>query len=34
MSILEHNANVLPWREAGAVIELIPLNEECLIDYD
>lgn len=28
MSIYEHNSNALPWREAGAIIELIPLDEE------
>jgi selenocysteine lyase/cysteine desulfurase len=32
MSIYEHNSNVLPWREAGALIELVPLNDEGGID--
>ena len=34
MSIYEHNSNVLPWREAGALIELIPLNDELQLDFD
>ena len=33
MSIYEHNSNALPWREAGAVIELIPLDEHCQLDF-
>jgi hypothetical protein len=33
MSIYEHNSNVLPWREAGAQIELIPLDEEGQLDF-
>ena len=32
MSIYEHNSNVLPWREAGALIELVPLDEYGNID--
>ena len=32
MSIYEHNSNALPWREAGALIELIPLDDEGHID--
>jgi len=27
MSIYEHNSNALPWREAGALIELVPLDD-------
>jgi len=33
MSIYEHNSNVLPWREAGALIELVPLDEEGSLDF-
>lgn len=33
MSIYEHNSNVLPWRETGALIELIPLNSEGSLDF-
>lgn len=33
LSIYEHNANLLPWRETGAKIELIPMNEEGDFDY-
>jgi selenocysteine lyase/cysteine desulfurase len=32
LSIYEHNSNLLPWREAGALIELVPLNDEAGID--
>jgi len=33
MSIYEHNSNVLPWREAGALIELVPLDNEGSLDF-
>lgn len=33
MSIYEHNSNVLPWREAGALIELVPLDSEGALDF-
>jgi selenocysteine lyase/cysteine desulfurase len=33
MSIYEHNSNVLPWREAGAQIELIPLDPLGSLDF-
>ena len=32
MSIYEHNSNALPWREAGAIIELVPLDDKGHID--
>ena len=32
MSIYEHNSNALPWREAGAIIELVPLDDVGQID--
>ena len=33
MSIYEHNSNVLPWREAGALVELVPLDREGQLDF-
>jgi selenocysteine lyase/cysteine desulfurase len=34
LSIFEHNSNLLPWRETGAQIELIPMTEEGDFDYE
>ena len=34
MSIYEHNSNTLPWREAGAIIELVPLDDQCQLDFE
>ena len=34
LSIFEHNSNLLPWRETGARIELIPMSENGDFDYD
>ena len=34
LSIYEHNSNLLPWRETGAEIELIPLTDEGDFDYE
>ena len=34
LSIFEHNSNLLPWRETGAKIELIPLSQDCQVDFD
>lgn len=34
MSVYEHNSNVLPWREAGALIELVPLDSEGSLDFE
>ena len=34
MSIFEHNSNVLPWREAGALIELVQLTEDGDFDFN
>ena len=33
MSIYEHNSNVLPWREAGALVELIPMDPLGALDF-
>ena len=33
LSIFEHNSNLLPWRETGARIELIPMAENGDFDY-
>ena len=33
LSIYEHNSNLLPWRETGARIELIPMSENGDLDY-
>jgi len=33
MSIYEHNSNVLPWREAGALIELVQLTDDGDFDF-
>ena len=34
LSIFEHNANLIPWRETGAEIVLIPMTSEGDFDYD
>ena len=34
MSIFEHHSNVLPWRETGAIIELVPLNDDGSLNFD
>ena len=34
VSIYEHNSNLLPWRETGARIELIPISKDGDFDYD
>ena len=34
LSVYEHNSNLLPWREVGCEIEIIPANEECDLDYE
>ena len=34
VSIYEHNSNLLPWRETGARIELIPMTENGDFDYE
>ena len=33
LSIIEHNSNLLPWRETGAKIEMIRLDQEGNFDY-
>jgi selenocysteine lyase/cysteine desulfurase len=32
--VFEHNANLIPWRESGAKIEMIPMTEEGDLDYE
>ena len=34
LSLYEHNSNLLPWRETGARIELIPVTNSGEFDYD
>ena len=34
MSVFEHNSNLLPWREAGADIEMIPMTDDGDFDYE
>ena len=33
MSIFEHNSNLLPWREAGCDIVMIPMTDDGDFDY-
>lgn len=33
LSIFEHNANLIPWRETGAEIILVPMTAEGDFDY-
>lgn len=33
-SIFEHNANLIPWRETGATIVLIPMTDSGDFDYE
>lgn len=34
LSLYEHNSNLLPWRETGARIELIPVTSSGELDYE
>jgi selenocysteine lyase/cysteine desulfurase len=34
LSAFEHNANLIPWRESGANVILIPMTQEGDLDYD
>ena len=34
LSIFEHNANLIPWRETGASIVLIPMTQSGDFDYN
>ena len=34
LSVFEHNANLIPWRETGAEIVLIPMTENGDFDYE
>ena len=34
VSVFEHNSNVLPWREAGARVEVMPMTNDGDMDYD
>ena len=33
LSVFEHNANLIPWRETGANVVLIPMSEDGDVDY-
>jgi selenocysteine lyase/cysteine desulfurase len=33
VSIFEHNSNLLPWRETGAIIEYVPLTDTGALDF-
>lgn len=33
LSVFEHNSNLLPWRESGVDIEIVPLTEDGDFDY-
>ena len=34
LSIFEHNSNLIPWRETGAIIELIDIKEDGDFNYE
>ena len=34
MVLFEHNSNLIPWRETGATIVLIPMTDVGDFDYD
>ena len=34
LSIFEHNANLIPWRETGAEIIIVPMTKNGDFDYD
>jgi len=34
VSVFEHNSNVLPWKEAGARVEVMPMANNGDMDYD
>ena len=34
VSVFEHNSNVLPWKEAGARVEIMPMTNNGDMDYD
>ena len=34
VSVFEHNSNLLPWRESGAEIELVPMTQDGDFDYE
>ena len=34
VSVFEHNSNVLPWREAGARVKVMPMTSEGDMDYE
>ena len=34
VSVFEHNSNVLPWKEAGARVEVMPMTNDGDMDYD
>ena len=34
LSVFEHNSNLLPWREVGCEVQIIPATEDCDFDYE
>lgn len=34
LTIFEHNANLIPWRESGANVIIIPMTKNGDLDYD
>ena len=34
VSVFEHNSNVLPWREAGARVEIMPMTNDGDMNYE
>lgn len=34
VSVFEHNSNVLPWKEAGARVEVMPMTNNGDMDYE
>jgi selenocysteine lyase/cysteine desulfurase len=32
-SVFEHNSNLLPWKESGVQIEMIPMTDDGDLDY-
>jgi selenocysteine lyase/cysteine desulfurase len=34
LSIYEHNSNLLAWRDSGAMIEIVPIDNEGDFDYE
>jgi len=34
LSVFEHNANLIPWRETGANVVLVPMTDDGDLDYE